>query len=82
METRPRTRGKHVTIAVYIWWSVLSYCKVLGPLPCGSLYRGVEPVGDMWRARPPPPTTLMVPLGTSMLHTLGTYAKDIWPKPA
>ena len=46
------------------WVLVPSYFEVLGRLPCSFLFHRVEPVGNIWGAKPPPPTTLMVPYWT------------------
>ena len=39
-------------------------------------YRFVEPVGNMWRGRPPPSTTLRIPLGT-FVFLGGTLARRV-----
>ena len=54
-------------------------------LPCGSLYHHLEPVENMRHARPPPPTTTMVPLGTFIFlaarlaspHTISVFCQCI-----
>ena len=66
---------------VYIVWLVPRYCLLLERLPCGCVYHGVGPAGNMWGAIPPPPATLMSLLALHYFHATHAMPHTSLPSP-